>query len=109
MVPSDGVDFGDQVLFSENAPLEDPGGADHLRRRLLHHLDGTDHRLNVESSSNGVNFGDKVAAALVQRCRSGTDRFGGLEIAWAGTDKDHHLNVESSSNGVNFGNQVQPP
>ena len=115
---SDGVNFGNKVTLPETSRKDsltfgvDPALAS-SNGRLFIAWEGTDNRLDLESSSNGVNFGNKVTlpetsnAAALSTFKPGpalTSLLGCLYIAWKGTDK--HLNSESSSNGVDFGNKV---
>ena len=53
-------------------------------------------RLNVESSSNGVTFGNKVTLPETSIAGPALASFGGdLDIAWTGTDGTNRLNVAS--------------
>jgi hypothetical protein len=65
-------------------------------------------RLNVESSSDGVHFGNKVIlpeTSINPQVSPALAVFKGrLYIAWTGGGND--LNIESSSDGVHFGNKV---
>ena len=115
---SNGVNFGNKVTLPESsyaAPAltefqERSGGTD---LEIAWIGVDKDHHLNLESSSNGVNFGNKVTlpetsiAAALSTFKPGpalTSLGGRLYIAWKGTDK--HLNTEWSSNGVDFGQKV---
>ncbi len=69
---------------------------------------GTNGFLNVESSSDGVHFGNKVtlpdnsSSTQISPALAAFD--GRLYIAWTGGFNE--LNIESSSDGVHFGNKV---
>jgi hypothetical protein len=68
---------------------------------------GTDGRLNLVRSTDGLHFQDKII--LSERSRhmaspSLTVFEGKLYLAWNGADQ--HVNVMSSSDGRNFGNKV---
>jgi len=110
MSSSDGINFGDKVTLEETsnaapalvtAALVDlplPG-------RLYLGWTGTDGRLNVMSSLDGVNFESKVTLEDTSNVAPVLKDFTGrLYIAWTGTDG--RLNVMSSSDGVNFGGKV---
>jgi hypothetical protein len=69
-----------------------------------------DRFVNIMSTSNGVNWGNKVTLPELTHSETGPALAafdGQLYVAWTG--KDHHLNVESSSNGVSWGNKVTLP
>jgi hypothetical protein len=66
---------------------------------------GTNGRLNVECSTNGVVFGDKVTLGAISDFSPTMAAFdGGPYISWAGTDS--RLCFESTANGVAFSNEV---
>jgi hypothetical protein len=66
---------------------------------------GTDGRLNVISSADGVHFANKVTLADTSRTGPALAAFNGrLYLGFTGLDG--RLNVESSANGVTFGNKV---
>jgi hypothetical protein len=68
------------------------------------------HLINIESSSNGVDFGNKVTLAEGAYGFPALAASGGrLYVAWTGLDKDHHLNLASSSDGVNWSQRVTLP
>ena len=69
---------------------------------------GTNGDLNVESSSNGRTFGNKVTLPETSNAGPALASFDGrLDIAWTGTDG--RLNDESSSDGKSFGRKVTLP
>jgi hypothetical protein len=84
-----------------------------FKGRLVVAWTGTDpeHHLNVESSTDGMNFGNKGTLAYCTFASDGpalaayngsdAPAGGDLEIAWTGTDTN--LNDASSTDGKNFG------
>jgi hypothetical protein len=73
--------------------------------RLYLAFTGTDHRLNVECSTDGKGFHNKVTLGDKSNTGPTLAAFGGrLYLAFTGTDG--HINVESSANGMRFSNHV---
>jgi hypothetical protein len=73
---------------------------------------GTDNRLNIESSPDGVNFDPNTKRTIPGETTSAAPALAVffqnqkteplLAIAWTGTDPQHHLNVEWSPDGLTF-------
>lgn len=111
LIPSsNGKDFGDKVTLDETSNV-----APALRSaalvglplpgRLFVAWTGTDGRLNLISSTNGRDFGNKVTLSEMSNTAPAlTDFRGKIYIAWRGTDG--RLNVMSSTNGRDFGEKV---
>ena len=80
---------------------------DRHRSELYLAWTGTDNRLNVGSSSDGVHFGkitlpeSSFVAPVIE------DLSGTIYLSWTGTD--NHLNLISSSDGITFSHEVTLP
>ncbi len=111
MSSTDGLNFGNKFILGESsnfrpaltsaftAPRES-------NRKLFMAWTGTDGRLNIWSSSDGMNFGNKQTfnEYSIGEPALGLDK-SGIYIAWTGTDDHHSLNYMSSDFGTNFGNK----
>lgn len=70
---------------------------------------GTDanHRINLMSSTDGLNFNNHVVLADNSNHAPALVAFNGaLYLAWTGTDSRQTLTIMSSADGINFGNKV---
>ena len=67
----------------------------------------SDHHLNIDTSTDGRSFGNKVTLGDTSvdgpALAAGNGR---LFFAWTGTDAQHHVNVMSSTDLHSFGNKV---
>ncbi|MCT7979830.1 hypothetical protein, partial [Laspinema olomoucense] len=66
--------------------------------------------LNLFSTTNGVNFENKITLPETSCAAPALVEFGErLYLAWTGTDESHSLNLISSADGVNFENKITLP
>jgi hypothetical protein len=102
----DSTDFGSQVTLPDSSVsgLVSPALAVFKGRLYLAWTGGLN-ELNIESSSDGVHFSNKVTLDLTSRVAPSLAVFDGrLTMCWAGLDG--RINLISTPDGTHFGNQV---
>lgn len=69
---------------------------------------GTDGRINIESSTDGLNWGSKVVSSETSQTAPSLTAYGGaLWVTWVGTDANSSLNM-AQFNGNGLVNKVKP-
>jgi len=112
MSSTDGLNFGNKFILGESSNFRPaltsaftaPGESN---RELFMAWTGTDGRLNIWSSSDGINFGNKQTFNEYSIGEPALGlQYDGIYLAWTGTDDHHSLNYMSSDFGANFGNKM---
>ncbi len=100
-----GYELGSKVLVGTATSPGLTPAATVFDGRLYVAWTGTDGRLNVISSADGVNFANKVILANTSHVGPALAVFNGrLYLGW--TDTNGYLNVASSANGTSFSTKV---
>ncbi|MBK9735675.1 MAG: hypothetical protein IPO92_12200 [Saprospiraceae bacterium] len=92
------------ILFDNS--LQAPSICRHNGKLFISWAGTGNNRINIMSSSNGINFTNKVT--LAETCFGSPcikSHNGKLYLAWTGTDAAHRLNILSSLNGIAFSNK----